>query len=110
VAVRGASFGFSVLLIGILLSTVLRTKVPDLAVAGTVAVYLLAFSLAARKTGTATVPALHGAFAATFAYALILPLILRDPAGRNVAQVALTVALAVSIGGLTGWIGSTRRH
>jgi hypothetical protein len=110
VAVRGASFGFSVLLIGILLSTVLRTTVPNLGLVGTVGVYLLAFSLAARKTGTATLPALHGAFAATFAYALILPLILRDPAGRNIAQIALTLALAVGIGALTGWISSTRRH
>lgn len=112
VAVRGASLGFSVLLIGILLSTVLRATVPDpaLGFAGTIAVYLLAFAFAARKTGTATVPALHGAFAAVFAYALILPLILRDPAGRDVAQVALTFALAVGIGALTGWIASTRRH
>lgn len=112
VAVRGASLGFSVLLIGILLSTVLRTAVPDpaLGFAGTIAVYLLAFYLAARKIGTATVPAMHGAFAAIFAYALILPLILRDPAGRNVAQIALTLALAMGIGALTGWIGSTRRH
>jgi hypothetical protein len=56
------------------------------------------------------VPALHGAFAATVAYALILPLILRDPAGRNIAQIALTLVLAVGIGALTGWISSTRGH
>jgi hypothetical protein len=55
------------------------------------------------------VPALHGAVAATVAYALVLPLILRDPAGRNIAQIALTVALAVSIGALTGWLGAKRR-
>jgi hypothetical protein len=110
VAIRGASLGFSVLLIGILLSTVLRTTMPAVGLAGTVAAYVLAFFLAGRKTGTATVPALHGAFAATVAYALILPLILRDPAGRNIAQIALTLALAVGIGALTGWISSTPRH
>lgn len=110
VAIRGASLGFSVLLIGILLSTVLRTTMPAVGLAGTFAAYLLAFYLAARKTGTAAVPALHGAFAATVAYALVLPLILRDPAGRNIAQIAVTLALAVGIGALTGWISSTRRH
>jgi Na+/H+ antiporter NhaA len=110
VAIRGASLGFSVLLIGILLSTVLRTTMPAAGLAGTIAAYVLAFFLAGRKTGTATVPALHGAFAATVAYALILPLILRDPAGRNIAQIALTLALAVGTGALTGWISSTRRH
>jgi len=109
VAVRGASFGFGVLLIGILLSTVLRATVPELGLAGTLAAYVLAFYLAARKTGTATAPALHGAIAATAAYVLVLPLILRDPAGRNIAQFAATLALAVGVGALTGWIGSTRR-
>ena len=109
VAVRGASLGFSVLLIGILLSAVLGVLEPTVHMVATYAVYALAFHLAARKTGTATAPALHGATAAAAAYLLVLPLILRDPAGRNISQVALTLALAVCVGALTGWIRSARR-
>ncbi len=110
VAIRGASFGFSVLLLGILLSAVLGVLRPATGLVFTVLVYVLAFYLAARKTGEATVPALHGATAATIAYALTLPLILRDPAGRNIGQIALTLALAVAVGGLTGRWGAARRQ
>lgn len=108
VAIRGASWGFSVLLIGILLSAVLGVLEPAASLAATVAVYVLAFFLAARKTGSASVPALHGATAATIAYLLTLPLILRDPAGRSLAQIALTLALAVGVGAATGWLTSRR--
>lgn len=105
-AIRGASLGFSVLLIGILLSTVVSVAKPAVGLALSSVPYVLAFFLAARRTGAATAPALHGVVAATVAYALVLPLILRDPAGRNMTQIAFTTALAVSVGALTGWLTS----
>lgn len=109
VAVKGASFGFTILVLGILISALTQMKSAELSLAVAVVTYVLAFFLAARNTGLATVPALHGVVAATAAYALTLPLILRDPAGRNLAQISFTLALAVAVGALTGWFRSARR-
>jgi hypothetical protein len=109
VAIKGASFGFSVLVIGILLSALTQMGSPAMSTAIAVLTYVLAFFLAARNVGTATVPALHGVVAATVAYGLTLPLILRDPAGRNLTQISFTLALAVTVGALTGWAASARR-
>jgi hypothetical protein len=110
VAVRGASAGFSVLLIGGLLGPLIAVTV-SAALGGAVLVgtAILAFFLAARKTGTASSPALHGAVAAVAAYCLVLPLVLMSPAGRDLRQSVLTLATAISVGALTGWMNS-RTH
>lgn len=97
------------LLIGILLGAVITVRAPAAGFIFTVVAYCLAFFLAARKSGAATMPPLHGAFAASIAYLLVLPLILRDPAGRDLRQIALTLALSISIGAMTGWINDQAR-
>lgn len=105
-AVRGASLGFSVLVIGIMLSAVIATQAPRAGVSASLFVHVIAFTLASRRLGHTRNPALHGAAAASAAYALTLPLILRDPAGRNLTQISLTIALAITVGALTGWLAS----
>lgn len=106
VAVRGASAGFSVLLIGGLLGPLIGVKAPALGSVFLTGTAILAFFLAARKTGTATSPPLHGAIAAVLAYALVLPLVLMSDAGRNLGQSLVTLATAISVGALTGWMNS----
>jgi hypothetical protein len=109
VAVRGASAGFSVLLIGGLLGPLIAIKAPAVGGVFLTATAILAFFLAARKTGTAGNPALHGAVAAVLAYALVLPLVLMSPAGRDLRQSVMTLATAISVGALTGWMMSRTR-
>jgi len=110
VAVRGASAGFSILLIGGLLGPLIAFKAPAIGGVFLTATAILAFFVAARKIGTAGNPALHGAVAAVLAYLLVLPLVLMmSAAGRNLAQTAMTLATAVSVGALTGWAMSRTR-
>lgn len=97
-AVRGASTGFSVLLIGGLLAPFL-TLVSTVAAAGWLAaVAVVAFAVAARHSRRAGNPGLHGAVAALFAYVLVLPLLLPFEQGRDVGQIALTTVTAVVVG------------
>jgi len=107
-AVRGASTGFSVLLIGGLLAPFL-TLLSTVAAAGWLAgVAVTAFAVAARHSMRAGSPALHGAAAALFAYALVLPLLLPFEQGRDVGQIALTTATAVVVGSLVGTLAAGR--
>jgi hypothetical protein len=108
-AVRGASAGFSVLLIGGLLGPLIAVKAPGIGSLFLTGTAILAFFLAARKTGRATSPALHGAVAAVAAYLLVLPLVMMSPAGRNLGQSIVTLVTAVSVGALTGWMNSRPR-
>jgi hypothetical protein len=105
-AVRGASAGFSVLLIGGLLGPLIAVKAPGIGSLFLTGTAILAFFLAARKTGNATSPALHGAVAAVLAYLLVLPLVLMSSAGRDLRQSAVTLVTAISVGALTGWMNS----
>ncbi len=101
-AVRGASTGFSILILGGLVApfwTLLSTAVA----AGWLAlVAVVAFAVAARHSRKAGNPGLHGAVAALIAYALVLPLILPFEQGRNPGQIGLTVVTAVVVGWLAG--------
>lgn len=108
-AVRGASTGFSILLIGGLLAPFL-TLVSVAAAAGWLAlVAVVAFAVAARRSQRAGKPAVHGAAAAVFAYALVLPLLLPFEQGRNVGQILLTLATAVVVGAGVGSIAARGR-
>ncbi|MFL6089609.1 MAG: hypothetical protein ACJ71Z_05665 [Aeromicrobium sp.] len=109
VAVRGASAGFSVLLIGGLLGPLAAVKVPAAGGVLLTATAIGAFFLAARKTGNAASPPVHGAVAAVLAYALVLPLVLQSAIGRDLRQIAMTTATAISVGALTGWIMARTR-
>lgn len=108
-AVRGASSGFSVLLIGGLVAPMVGIAAPLLGSVWLTLTAFTAFVVAARRIGVATVPVLHGAVAAVLAYILVLPLLLPFEAGRNVPQILLTFATAISVGACTGWIQSRRR-
>ncbi|GAA4815417.1 hypothetical protein ACFQ0K_07125 [Nocardioides caeni] len=107
-AVRGASTGFSILLIGGLLAPIL-TIVSSLAAAVWLAgVAVLAFAVAARRSQGAGIPVLHGIFAAVLAYVLVLPLLLPFEQGRDVQQIAQTVLTAVLVGSVTGALSARR--
>jgi hypothetical protein len=108
VAVRGASTGFSVLLIGGLMAPIVGAISPPLGGTWLTAVAIAAFVIAARRTGVASVPALHGAVAAVMSYVLVLPLLLPFEAGRNLPQILFTFATAISVGASTAWIQSRR--
>ena len=101
VAIRGASTGFSVLLLGTLLAQFAAAFLPRPAgIALIVATVVLGFAVAARRTGTASIPALHGAVAAELAYLLVLPL--QWHFGRPaLSEIAFTVATAIVVGAAT---------
>lgn len=108
-AIRGASTGFSILVIGGLLAplwTLVSTLVAGIWLAG---VSICAFAVAARLSKAAGTPPLHGVVAAVTAYVLVLPLLLPFEAGRNVPQILATLATAVAVGALTGWFAAGRR-
>lgn len=109
-AIRGASAGFSVLLVGPLLAQLTTAFLPPAAVQSLIYISVaLGFTLAARRVGIASVPVLHGATAASLAYLLVLPL--QWHFGRpSLPEVLFTVAAALSIGALTGWIHSQARN
>lgn len=107
-AVRGASTGFSILLIGGFLAPMLTLVSVWAAGAWLAVVAVVAFAVAARRSTRAGIPALHGIFAALLAYALVLPLLLPFEQGRNLGQIAQTVLAAVIVGALTGTIAARR--
>ena len=112
IAVRGASAGFSVLLIGSLLSMLLTFIFPAYGPLLIVVAAIIGFYVAAHRVGTASIPALHGAFAAVLAYLLVLPIWWNFSFARNridVGVALLCFALALSTGSLTGWMNA-RKH
>jgi hypothetical protein len=115
VAVRGASSGFSVLVIGVLLSQLilfLAPSIPPLAVV--FAPYVLGSYVAARKVGNATIPALHGVAASVGAFLLTLPLLLlmmlSSTTVESISYLATGLTLTIGIGAITGWMNSERRR
>ncbi|NBH07493.1 hypothetical protein [Amycolatopsis sp. SID8362] len=111
VAVRGASTGFSVLVVGGLAQPLAAAWVPMFGAGWLPLVAVVAFVVASRRIGTATLPALHGGVAALCAYLLALPLALLVPAGRDPGQIALTAVTAVLTGGVVGFLrGRSRFH
>lgn len=108
-AVRGASTGFSILIIGGLLAPLWTLVSTVVAAVWLAAVAIGAFAMAARLSSAAGNPPLHGAVAAVTAYVLVLPLLLPFEQGRNVPQILATFATAIVVGGLTGWLAAGRR-
>ena len=97
-AVRGASTGFSVLLIGGLLAPMVTLASTVLATVWLTGVAVVAFAVAARRSRLAGAPAVHGAVAAVFAYVLVLPLLLPFEQSRDPLQISLTALTAVVVG------------
>ena len=115
VAVRGASSGFSVLVIGTLLSQLILLLAPGSPVLVVVfAPYVLGSYVAARKVGNATVPALHGIAASVGAFLLTLPvlllLMLNSQPVESISYLATGLTLSIGIGAITGWMNSGRRR
>lgn len=115
VAVRGASSGFSVLVIGVLLSQLILIVAPSApALAVVFAPYVLGSYVAARKVGNATFPALHGIAAAVGAYLLTLPVLLlmmlNSKTLESISYLATALTLTIGIGALTGWMNSGRQR
>ena len=114
VAVRGASSGFSVLVIGVLLSQLIPLLAPSSpALVVVFAPYVLGSYVAARKVGNATVPALHGVAASVGAYLLTLPLLLlmmldSQPL-ESISYLATGLTLSIGIGAITGWMNKGRQ-
>ena len=114
VAVRGASSGFSVLVIGVLLSVLIIRLAPSSpALVVFFAPYVLGSFVAARKVGNATAPVLHGMAAAVGAYLLTLPvlfLMMLDARFlESVSYLATGLTLTIGIGALTGWMNKDRQ-
>ena len=107
-AVRGASSGFSILVVGGLLAPITTLVSGPFAAAWLAGVAVVAFAVAARRSQRAGAPAVHGAVAAVIAYVLVLPLLLPFEQGRNLPQILLTVATAVVVGAITGAVASRR--
>jgi hypothetical protein len=103
-AVRGASTGFSVLLVGGLVAPMTTLVSVPFARVWLAGVAVVAFAIAARRSRLASSPAVHGAVAAVLAYVLVLPLLLPFPAARHPLQIGLTLATAVVVGAITGLV------
>lgn len=101
-AVRGASTGFSVLLLGGMVTPLVAIMGPSLSIGWLPLVAVSAFVIAAFRVGDSSLPWLQGMMASVGSYLLVLPLVLIAPTGRNPIQVVLTFAIAILIGGLTG--------
>ncbi|SNR84277.1 hypothetical protein SAMN06265360_12254 [Haloechinothrix alba] len=113
-AVRGASTGFTVLLLGGLLMPLVATVAPPLGGVWLTATAILAFGIAGARIGNSALPARHGAVAAVGSYLLIVPLLMMHSASRDPLQMAMTLVAAIAVGALTGWlkarIGSDQRE
>ena len=107
-AVRGASTGFSVLVIGGLLGPMTTLVSTAFATVWLTGVAVVAFVVAARRSQDAGSPARHGMVAALLAYVLVLPLLLPFEAARNWPQIALTAVTAVVVGAVTGVVAARR--
>jgi hypothetical protein len=113
VAVRGASAGFTVLVVGGLLALLLGFKLPAAAPLLGIAAAVGGVYVAARRIGTATFPALHGAVAAVGAYLLALPIVFlmtQNWTPADSGRAMLNFALALSTGSLTGWMNAHHRE
>lgn len=107
-AVRGASTGFSILVIGGLLAPFITLVSGPATAVWLAGVAVLAFAVAARRSRSAGAPALHGAVAALFSYLLVLPLLLPFERGRDVRQIGLTLATAIVVGAATAMLTARR--
>jgi hypothetical protein len=107
-AVRGASTGFSVLLIGGLLAPMVTLASTVVATVWLTGVAVVAFAIAARRSRLAGAPAAHGAVAAVFSYVLVLPLLLPFEQSRDPIQLLLTAVTAVVVGAGCGSLAAGR--
>jgi hypothetical protein len=111
-AVRGASTGFTVLVIGGLAGPLMAT-VPVVGQPWLLVVAVVAFAVAAWRTGDALSPALHGATAAVVSFLLVFPLLLIIGGRLGFDQLAFysgtAIGMAIATGTAVGAVRGARR-
>lgn len=110
-AASSASTGFSILLLGSLAAPAVSALLPSLGPAWNVLVATAAFSVAGFRIGNARAPALHGALAALASYLLMAPLVVFTAVEQvRPGPVGMTVAGAVTVGAVTGYVSGRKRY
>lgn len=99
--VRGASVGFSVLVVGGLLAPMAVQVWAGLGLVWLPAVAVIAFAWAAGKACVVRETPVQGVLSAVTAYILVLPLVALGSGGIDAGQVSLTVLAAIAVGGCT---------
>lgn len=111
-AVRGASTGFTVLVIGGLAGP-LMAAVPVVGQPWLLLVAAVAFAVAAWRVGDALSPAVHGATAAVGSFLLVFPLLLIIGGRLGLGQLgfysAVAVGMALGIGTAVGAVRGIQR-
>lgn len=105
---KGASSGFSVLVVGGLAAP-LTSGIPLIGPPWLIITAMLAFMVAGWRIGDATAPAVHGASAAVASYLLVLPLVTLANRGIDLQQLALTTVAAIAAGAVAGTVAARRR-
>lgn len=113
-AVRGASRGFTVLVLGGVLSPLVAGLSPNpaLSQAWVLMAAAAGFAVAGSQPASTRSPWLHGAACAAGSFFLLLPLWLLFPSAAGPGQIVLTLALALTVGssaGATAHLIRTRR-
>lgn len=103
VAVRAASTGFTVLLLGGLAAPIAAQVLGEVGRYWLLIVAVVAFITAGVRIGSASSPMQHGAVAAIGGYLLVLPIVFVT-GGLEITQVGTTLAAAVVVGGLSGYL------
>lgn len=95
--VKGASRGFTVLLLGGAVQPLVGTALPAVGYPWLALIAVAAFAWSASIATRGGAPAAHGVFAALGAYALVLPVVVMGGA-LDLMQVGYTTALALIVG------------
>lgn len=110
--VRGASTGFTVLVVGGLAGP-LMAAVPVVGRPWLLLVAVVGFAAAGWRIGDAISPAVHGATAAVASFLLVLPLLLITGGRMGFAQLAsysaVALGMAVVTGAVVGAVRGSRR-
>lgn len=107
-AIRGASTGFTVLVVGGLAGPLMAT-VPVVGQPWLLIVAVVAFAVAAWRVGDALAPAVHGAAAAVVSFLLVFPLLLIIGGRLGFDQLAFYSATAIGMALVTGaGVGAVR--
>jgi hypothetical protein len=106
---RGASAGFSFLIVGGLAQPLVTHFAPLLGIVWLVLVAVAASLAAGWRVGDDTYPALHGGLAALVAYILTIPVVLIATGDLPVAQAALTLTTTLLVGAATSKVAAHSR-
>ena len=112
-AVRAASTGLSVLLLGGLMTPIAQAYLPVVGQFWLLLVSVVAFAAAGSQVGDAELTPVHGACAALGSFLLVLPLTFWFPpagGGLDLAQIVSAAGAAVVVGAVAGHLAGRRRE